>query len=227
MSKKDINSKYGHNVPSNIVRTITDSSDQDNFNIGTNVVSVAKNHSKGGNKVGSIIILLFIIITIVSLIILICLDCKKDESSNLSTNTNKTIYEEAYENMNFREDPSLKKLSCSKKIPNDNVAIQEQETLVYYFFEENIEISIYHTDISLSNEYNDYFDKIYNEHEKSLKTDYDYDNVDTNITRRDNEMLITVITYAKRDGKKKLGIKPFLSYDDAKVAAINDGYICE
>ena len=40
-------------------------------------------------------------------------------------------------------------------------------------------------------------------------------------------MLVTIITYAKKEGPRKLGIQPFLNYEDAKMSTTNNGYICE
>lgn len=226
MKKSKINSQESRNVQSDIVKKIVNPNSKVNANVGTNIVSISSdNHTKRKNKVGSIIILAFIIIVIIVLAILIFLESKKDLIDD--TIIDKTIFEEAYENMGFEENSSLKKLSCTKKISHDNSGIQEQETLIYYFSEEDVEISIYHTNINLSDEYMDYYDKMYNEYVTSLKKDYNYDNVDTDITRRNNEMLVTIITYAKKEGPRKLGIQPFLNYEDAKMSTTNNGYICE
>lgn len=226
MKKNQINSQESRDVQSDIVRKIVNSNPKVNSNVGTNIVSIVSNrYTKRKNKLGNIIVLSFIIGVIIVLIGFISLESKKgiiDDSQ-----VDKTIFEEAYETIGFKEDSILKKLSCTKKISNDNSGIEEQETLIYYFSEENAEIFIYHTNIILSDEYMDYYDKMYNEYETSLKNDYDYDNVDTNITRRNNEMLVTVITYAKKSGTKKLGIQPFLNYEDAKTSTANKGYICE
>lgn len=227
MSKNKSNCKQGDNVYSDRVGSITEPNVKVNADMGMNGISMVKHHIKGSNKFGGIIMILLIVIFIIVLTLLIFYDSKKDTTIISSNDTDKTIFEEAYENLKFEEDASLTKLSCSKRIPKENAGIEERETLIYYFSKENTEISIYHIDIVLSDEYMDYYDKIYNEYDKLLKNDYNYDNVDTNITRWDNEILVTVITYAKKNGNKLIGIKPFLSYEDAKVTTINDGYICE
>ncbi|MCM1053869.1 MAG: hypothetical protein NC483_07855 [Ruminococcus sp.] len=227
MKKKKSNSKQGHNVHSDIVQEITELNSQVNTTVGRNVVNMVKPYTKSSNKLGSVIIISFIIVLIAILIVLIFVDSKKIVAQSPNNDPEKTILEKSYESLKFKEDTTMKKLTCSKKIPNDNAGIQEHETLIYYFAEDKVEIYIYHTDIVLTDEYIEYYDKIYNEYEKTLKNEYNYDNVDTDITRFDNEMLVTVITYKNKDGNKKLGIKPFLSYNDAKIATINDGYICE
>ena len=226
MKKNQINSQESRNVQSDIVKKIVNSNSKVNANVGTNVVSIADNHNiKSKNNIGNIIILSSIIAIIVILMVLIFSENKKDITDD--TVRDKTIFEEAYESIGFEEDLSMKKLSCTRKIPHDNSEIQEQETLIYYFSEDDIEISVYHTNISLSDEYMDYYDKIYNEYVTSLKNDYNYENVDTNIIRRNNQMLVTIITYAKKGENKKLGIQPYLNYEDAKMSTMSNGYICD
>lgn len=215
-----------HNVKSDIIENLVQNGNIDQVGARQTTNATSKFfrnlNNQGDNKV-MIIAFLAIILVIVILIFAIV----KSNSNKKDTKENKSLYDIAYETMGFKENSKLKKLYCSKKTTNEEDEVQEEEIRIYYFDGDEVDTVIYHNDINLSDDYMDYYDTMYDEYDKSLANDYKYDNVDTNITKGENRLLITVIAYNKREGEKKLGVPKFVNYEDAKKTTIDSGYNCK
>lgn len=225
MKYNDTHSKENKNISSSIVSNLINDT-----NVGAKVTTGITNKyskkigtTKDNRKViicASVAILLVIIILVVVLLL-----GRKGPKSKDKEST--SIFDIAYDTMGFKEDKSLKKLYCSKEVSSeDNKEVIDNDIQIYYFKGDDIQTVIYHNDISLTDNYMDYYDTMYKEYDKSLEQNYNYDNVDTNLTKGTNRMLVTIIIYGDRTGDNVLGLPNFVNYDDAKKASIDDGYTC-
>ena len=220
---KENNGNYSSNIVGNI---LTDNNNQQvgAANGGNYANKVLINNGKNNKKVIWIAAGLVLLILVVVEIILIV--TKKDDDSS-KTIKDETLYDIAYNTMNFKEDKDLTKVDCLRKNKNSGDNVIEEDRRIVYFKGNNIETVIDHRDIKLSGDYESYFDTMYKEYEDSLKNDYKYDNVDTNITKGENELLTTIIIYNKGNGEKKLGFPEYVSVEDAKKTMIDGGYSCK
>lgn len=163
-----------------------------------------------------------ILIALIIVIIVIPKDKKKKE-----TPKKESIYELTYRDMKFEENKSLKKLECHKSVASENSDLKQEEIKIYYFDEDVIDTYIYHIDIKVTDNYMDYYEAMYKTYDESLKKDYSFDNVDTNLTKGNNELLITVINYNKREVENKLNPEAFINYSDAEKSITDSGYVCK
>lgn len=164
-----------------------------------------------------------ILIVVAVLVYFLFFNKKKEEVSN----DNKTLYDIAYETMGFKENTKLQKLYCSKKSSESGEQVNGVETVIYYFNDDEVETSIQHLDIKIKDEYMDYFDSMYKSYDESLTNDYKYDNVDTNLTKGDKELLTTVIIYNSKKVENKLSVANVTNYDDAKKTYVDAGFSCK
>ena len=136
------------------------------------------------------------------------------------------LYKEAYNNLTFKEDNKLDKLYCSKDLTENTQEIKSKEVIIYYFDNNEMKTYIYHKEISLSDEYMDYFDETIKQHKNSLSNDYPYPNVKSNIVSNGNKILVTVITN-KSDDNNAAGLPIYINYEAAKQSLEDNNYECK
>lgn len=168
----------------------------------------------------SILIILLIIVIIVILYLLFFKNEKKSDEEK-----EQTIFEKAYSNLNFKENPSSTKIYCSINTSNGS-SVSEEKILIYYFDDNKLTSYISHDDIILSNSYMDYYDEMYDKYSESLKEDNEYENIKKSIEKGDNEILITIIT-TESDSSNAISMPSFISPSEAKQKAIAEGYVCK
>lgn len=227
--KKNSPEKKSKAVESSLVSQIVNTNMQPNNVGGVNSTKIENKYGEfftmDDNKkvvIGSVVAIILIVLVI--LIIFLMGFFKKDKEQEPGS---KTLYEEAYEQLSFEENTKLKKLTCKKTTTEESMEVNEEETRIYYFDHDEVDAMIFHNDIVLSENYIDYYETMVKEYQKSLKEDYQYDNVKTNIIEKDNEMLITIIADNKKETENKLGAPNFVNYEDAKMTMIDSGYTCK
>ncbi len=229
MSRTKTNIKKYKDVKSNIVSSII-KENSENYNVGavekSNITSKVMNFTPKNKNDQKVVTIACVVIgvVIVFLAVSLIIRGRKNEKPNTET---ESLYDIAYKEMKFKEQDNLKKLTCSKTTTEEGTEIKEEEKNIYYFDGNEIDTIIYHTDITVSDAYMDYYDDMYNAYSKSLETDYKYDNVDTNLTKGKNRLLVTIITYNKREGQNKLGTPSFVNYEDARKSSVDNGYSCD
>ncbi len=214
--------KEKKNVESNIVGNIMDANA--NMHVGaTNGIAnnkILQDFFKDRKKTKAIVVLLVIFFVLLAIFIMIRIMRKQDNS------TKPTIYDIAYANLKFIENPKLKKLSCHKNNVKAENEVKSEDVVIYYFDNDDIDTVIYHTDITLSENYMDYFETMYTEYDKMLDNEYHFDNVKSSLTTDHNRLLVTIIVSNKKDVENKLGALTFTNYDDAKKTNLAAGYNC-
>ncbi len=182
-------------------------------------------NNRGKNK--NVIIVSTLLIVVIIVFVVLFLFFKLNNKHKVKTDDTLSIYEKAYASLNFKENTDLTKLSCSKDIlMNTNSQVKEEDSIIYYFDNEKVDTIIYHNYITISDDYMDYYNTMYNEYDKSLKADFHYDNVGTNVIKDGNSMLVTVIIYSSKEGANKLNVPNFTGYENAKKEALDGGYQC-
>lgn len=228
MKKRGTNSKTSRSVYSDTVNKIMGIFNLSNI-LNAKETMFAKNKllsKKEATKKDKMIMLGAIGICLILVIVIIIVVIPKNKKV-APEEKKKTIYELTYKDMKFEENKSLRKLECHKNVINENSDLSQEEIKIYYFNEDVIDTYIYHIDIKVTDEYMDYYDAMYKTYDESLKRDYSYDNVDTNLTKGDKELLITVINYNSREGENKLSPEAFINYEDAEKSITDSGYICK
>ena len=211
------------NIESDIVKSLL--SDEDN-EIGTNFYTDTESIIISNNKKSDIIKTISIIVLSCMIVILAILIYFKYSEPKSKKVKSKDLYQEAYNYLKFKEDSKLNKLYCTKEITENTNEVSSKETTIYYFNGSEILTSIYHKEISLSSNYEDYFDEMKKNYEQSLEQDYQYPNVKKNIMSGENKILVTVIT-EKSEEENSLGLPIYVNYDDAKQALKDAEYICK
>lgn len=223
-NNKNSNQKVVSSIVSNIVQANAEDEVGAYKTVGTK--SKFYNQLKRDKKKKIIFIISALIIVVVIVLLAVFLANKKGKNSEISNTADDTLYDKAYKELKFTEDKNLKKLTCSRDI-TETKEVTEKDSRIFYFDDSDIKTVIYHTDVNLSDNYMDYYDTMYNEHKKSLDEDYNYPNVDTNIMKDTNRMLITIIIHNDEPGEDKLGVPVYANYDDARKTLVESGYICK
>ncbi len=226
--KRGTNSKYSKKIYSDMVSKVLGVLNLSNI-LNAKETIFARNKlltKKEATKKDKLILLgaILLCVLVVIIIVIIVMPKKKKEEK---IEEKESIYELTYKDMNFKENKSLRKLECHKSVISENSDLKQEEIKIYYFDEDEIDTYIYHIDIKVTDDYMDYYDAMYKTYDESLKNDYAFDNVDTNLTKGDNELLITVINYNKKEGLKKLSPEAFVNYEDAEKSITDSGYICK
>jgi len=166
-----------------------------------------------------------LIIIIVIAILLICGVILYIIKNNKKEYVKDDIYERAYDNIGFKEDTSLSKVHCYKNISNGS-EVEDKKTIIYYYNKSNLVTYIIHNEITLSDEYMDYYDEMYNAHKESLEKNYNYRNVRINIEKDKNKILDTVIV-TKSTVENMYSMPKIYSVNDAKKIANSNGFTCK
>ena len=187
----------------------------------TSLLLKIQKHKINDKKKNTAIAVLSIMIII--MIVLIILKYRKPKLSN----KNKLdIYEEAYDNLKFKENSNLEKLYCTKNLTIDKNEVDAKEVLIYYFDKGGLETFIFHREIDISDNYMDYYDEMVSQYKKELSNDYSYPNVKSNIVSRKNKILITILT-EKSDSAKALELPKYFAKDAAKNSLNSAQYDCK
>ena len=182
-------------------------------------ISNQKDSNNNNNKIiiSGIILILFVIIISV---ILFVLYNKKEEKYEKS----KTIYEESYENINFKENKDLKKIYCKKDNIIDKNNTKAERIEIYYFNDEKLVTTIFHTNITSNGNDKTAIIDFYSD---ILEEDYNYKNVKTDLISNDENILVTVFIDNTSTAENLYKITNFDGYNNAKKTLTDSGFSCK
>lgn len=213
-------------VKSNIVSKLV------NNNVGVNSkISYAQSkfsllHPQKNND-KKIILSGIILITLIIIISIVLFFLSNNDKLEKDKKKDKSLYEETYDNLKFKEDNSLNKLYCTKNVVSEKNNMSTKKIEIYYFKNDQLVTSIFHTYIVLEDKYMDYYNSIIDSYSKSLEDDYNYSNVKTDLLSKDNTLLVTILVDNVLNNENIYKISNFDGYNEAKKALIDSGFACK